>query len=54
MIKYAKIIGAVLGSLIAMYILYYVIEADIIPFLIGTIAAILISIYEIRKALKNK
>ena len=37
-----------------MYILYFLFEAEFIPFMIGTVAAILISINEIRKALKNR
>ena len=54
MIRNAKIIGSIIGALIAMYILYFVLEAEFIPFMIGTVAAILISINEIRKALKNR
>ena len=54
MIRNAKIIGSITGTLIAMYILYFVFEAEFIPFMIGTVAAILISINEIRKALKNR
>tara|TARA_B100000886_G_scaffold254780_1_gene180305 strand:- start:49 stop:213 length:165 start_codon:yes stop_codon:yes gene_type:complete len=53
MIRNAKIIGSIIGTIIAMYILYFVFEAEFIPFIIGTVAAILISINEIRKALKN-
>ncbi len=54
MIRNAKIIGSIIGTLIAMYILYFVLEAEFIPFIIGTVAAILISINEIRKAIKNR
>ena len=54
MIRNAKIIGSITGTLIAMYIPYFVFEAEFIPFMIGTVAAILISINEIRKALKNR
>ena len=54
MIRNAKIIGSIIGTLIAIYILYFVLEAEFIPFMIGTVAAILISINEIRKALKNR
>ena len=43
MIRNAKIIGSIIGTLIAIYILYFVLEAEFIPCMIGTVAAILIN-----------
>ena len=55
MIKWAKVIGTFLGSLIGLYIIYYITEEKRISVLLFTaFILILLNIYEYRKVFKKK
>tara|TARA_B100000941_G_C28487382_1_gene545778 strand:+ start:1261 stop:1437 length:177 start_codon:yes stop_codon:yes gene_type:complete len=55
MIKWAKVIGTFLGSLIGLYIVYYIMEEKRISVLLFTaFILILLNIYEYRKVFKKK
>ena len=55
MIKWAKVIGTFLGSLIGLYIVYYIMEEKRITVLLFTaFILILLNIYEYRKVFKKK
>lgn len=55
MIKWAKVIGTFLGSLIGLYIVYYITEEKRISVLLFTaFILILLNIYEYRKVFKKK
>ena len=55
MIKWAKVIGTFLGSLIGLYIVYYIMEEKRISVLLFTaLILILLNIYEYRKVFKKK
>ena len=55
MIKWAKVIGTFLGSLIGLYIIYYIMEEKRISVLLFTaFILILLNIYEYRKVFKKK
>tara|TARA_B100001027_G_scaffold136778_1_gene94952 strand:+ start:140 stop:316 length:177 start_codon:yes stop_codon:yes gene_type:complete len=55
MIKWAKVIGTFLGSLIGLYVVYYIMEEKRISVLLFTaFILILLNIYEYRKVFKKK
>lgn len=55
MIKRAKVIGTFLGSLIGLYVVYYIMEEKRISVLLFTaFILILLNIYECRKVFKKK
>ena len=55
MIKWARVIGTFLGSLIGLYIIYYITEEKRISVLLFTaFILILLNIYEYRKVFKKK
>ena len=55
MIKWAKVIGTFLGSLIGLYIVYHIMEEKRISVLLfTTFLLILLNIYEYRKVFKKK
>tara|TARA_B100000989_G_scaffold81480_1_gene58205 strand:+ start:1539 stop:1715 length:177 start_codon:yes stop_codon:yes gene_type:complete len=55
MIKRAKVIGTFLGSLIGLYVVYYIMEEKRISVLLFTaFILILLNIYEYRKVFKKK